>query len=514
MAMNRTDRPRLAAVFDALQQLAGHGSVRWMLTVGQGWRAASVWEIVVAAGVGVLLGGYAVAITYLSRTWATLLTAGVVVLFVAMIVRDVRRLLLAIVILDIPLQLDINLFYRLDASELGSLGGLTVSLTTISLLVLYGLWLSETLLRKNVSASKWLPMSLPGALYVLLAGLSVLVAHDKTLAFFELALIIQLFLLHFYILGTVRTRADVLYIVVFILIALFFESLVIFALRLAGTTVKVAGITGRVFDTRVSGTVGSPNNAGAFIVLSLGPALGLLLARVSKAYGWLAAVSFASGAVALIFTLSRGGWLAFAVFLSLFSMLALQRGWLSARVVAVVVIVILVVFLALHEVIITRLTADDRGAAESRIPLMRIAFRMIRDHPVLGVGINNSPVLLPSYITPDMGDIWVYGVHNKYLAVWSEMGLGGLLAYLWFLLATLRRGWSSFRARDPLLSPIALGLLAAVCGHMVHMMFDTFRSRPNTQLLWLCAALIAAISLISHERDGTQRPVDREKILL
>jgi hypothetical protein len=287
----------------------------------------------------VLLGGFAVAITYLSRTWATLFTAAVIVVFVAMIVRDVRRLLLAIIILDIPLQLDINLYYRLDASELGSLGGLNVSLTTISLVVLYAQWISESLVKKDSSVTKWLPLSLPGALYVLFAGLSLLVARDKTLASFELALIIQLFLIHLYILGTVRTRADVLYIIVFILIALFFESLIIFALRFMGTTVKIAGITGRVFDTRVSGTVGSPNNAGAFIVLSLGPALGLLLARVNKAYGWLAAVAFASGAIALIFTLSRGGWLAFAVFLSFFSLLALQRGWLSGRVVAVLAIV-------------------------------------------------------------------------------------------------------------------------------------------------------------------------------
>ncbi len=500
MATKRIGHSGLAAIAEALQQRMA----RRIFASGAGWGAVSFGEMAVAVGMGILLGGYAVAITYLSRTWATLFTAGVVVVFVAMIVRDVRRLLLAIIILDIPLQLDINLFYRLDASELGSLGGLTVSLTTIALLVLYGLWLSESLLKKSASAAQWLPMSLPGALYVLFAGLSVLVARDKMLASFELALIVQLFLIHLYILGTVRTRADVLYIIVFILIALFFESLVIFALRLTGTTVKVAGITGRVFDTRVSGTVGSPNNAGAFIVLSLGPALGLLLARVNKAYGWLAAVAFASGAIALIFTLSRGGWLAFAVFLSLFSLLALQRGWLSGRVVAVLVIVALILFVALQEVIITRLTADDQGAAESRIPLMRIAWRMICDRPFLGVGLNNGPILLPSYITPDMGDIWVYGVHNKYLAVWSETGPGGLLAYLWFLMATLRRGWRSFRARDPLLSPVALGLSTAILGHMVHMAFDTFRDRPNTQLLWFYAALIAVIYLITHEREDAQ----------
>ncbi|MCZ7539874.1 MAG: O-antigen ligase family protein [Anaerolineae bacterium] len=384
----------------------------------------SLWGVMAAAGIGILLGTYAVAITYLSRTWATLFTAGLLALFVAMIVRNVRKLLLAILILDIPLQLDINLYYRQDVADLGSLGGLNVSLTALALVGLYSLWLSDSVITRNGPLSKWFFMSFPAGLYVLFAGLSLWAAHDKTLALFEFALVIQLMLIYVYILGTVRTREDVLYIIALLLIALFFESIIIIALRFAGSTIKIAGITGRVDGTRVSGTVGSPNNAGAFIVLSLGAAIGLLMAKINKATNWLAMFAFGSGAIALIFTLSRGGWLAFAVFMGLLSVLALRRGWLSARVVAVVVLVGLVLVLALHNVVIERLTADDRGAAESRIPLMRLAFRMIQDYPILGVGINNSPIMIPSYITPEMGYVWVYGVHNKYLAVWSEMGVG------------------------------------------------------------------------------------------
>jgi O-antigen ligase len=464
----------------------------------------SIWGVLAAVGIGILLGTYAVGITYLPKTWATLFTAGLLALFVAMIVRNVRKLLLAILILDIPLQLDINLYYRQDAADLGSLGGLTVSLTTLSLIGLYGLWLSGSVIKRNEPLPKWFSMSLPAGLYVFFAGLSLLTAHDKLLALFEFSLVLQLLLIYVYILGTVRTRDDVLYIVTLLLVALFFESVIIVGLRFAGSTVKIAGITGRVYVTRVSGTVGSPNNAGAFIVLSLGPAIGLLMARVNKAYRWLAMFAFGGGAVALIFTLSRGGWLAFTVFMSLLSILALRRGWLSAKVIAVVVVVALVLVLALHNVVIDRLTTDDRGAAESRIPLMRIAFRIIQDYPILGVGINNSPILTPYYITPDLGDIWVYGVHNKYLAIWSEIGVGGLLAYVWFLWATLRRGWNCFRADDRLLAPLALGLTTAVFGHMIHMMFDTFRSRPNTQLLWLCAALMAVMQIMSRERDRRQ----------
>lgn len=502
MAMHRTDQPEATAA--GLPQITSDRLVRRFVPFAKDGALDSVWGVLAAVGIGILLGTYAVGITYLSKTWATLFTVGLLALFVAMIVRNARKLLLAVLILDIPLQLDIHLYYRQDAADLGSLGGLPVSLTTFSLIGLYGLWLSGSAVRRNQPLPKWLSMSLPAGLYVFFVGLSLLTAYDKTLALFEFVLVLQLLLIYIYILGTVRTRDDVLYIVSLLLVALIFESIIIVALRFAGSTVKIAGITGRVYDTRVSGTVGSPNNAGAYIVLSLGAATGLLMARVSKAYTWLAMLAFAGGAVALVFTLSRGGWLAFAVFMSLLSILALRRGWLSARVIAVVVVVGLVLVLALHSVVIERLTADDRGAAESRIPLMRIAFRIIRDHPILGVGVNNSPMLTPSYITPDMGYVWVYGVHNKYLAVWSEIGMGGLLAYVGFLSATLRRGWNCLRADDRVLAPLALGLTTAVFGHMIHMIFDTFRSRPNTQLLWLCAALLAVMQIMSRERDRQQ----------
>src|SRR5438876_2378094 len=48
-------------------------------------------------------------------------------------------------------------------------------------------------------------------------------------------------------------------------------------------------------------------------------------------------------------------------------------------------------------------------------------------------------------------------------------------------------------ARDSVLSPLALGLVAGVAGHMVHQGVDLFRDRPLQQLLLLVAGLLAAM---------------------
>jgi hypothetical protein len=70
------------------------------------------------------------------------------------------------------------------------------------------------------------------------------------------------------------------------------------------------------------------------------------------------------------------------------------------------------------------------------------------------------------------------------------MGIGGLVALVWFLIVVVRRGFQSWKAADPYLSPIAVGLTAAMIGTMLHMMFELYR---DALIVWVGAALITAI---------------------
>ena len=88
---------------------------------------------------------------------------------------------------------------------------------------------------------------------------------------------------------------------------------------------------------------------------------------------------------------------------------------------------------------------------------------------------------------------FLFAVHNKYLLVLAETGFVGLLAYLAFLLSTVRKGWQCWRFCDEPLSLVALGLTVGIVGHMVHMTVDVFRGRPTQQLVWLIAGLLTAM---------------------
>ena len=92
-------------------------------------------------------------------------------------------------------------------------------------------------------------------------------------------------------------------------------------------------------------------------------------------------------------------------------------------------------------------------------------------------------------------------MHNQYLLVWSETGIIGLFAYLWIFANIIRRGWRLWKGRDTLFAPLGLGIVAAVCGLLSHMLVEDFSSRPIIQFVWILAALIAGCELIqSSER--------------
>src|SRR6266536_144291 len=74
----------------------------------------------------------------LSSAGTTVATA---ILFpLATSVTRLRKVLLAIIILDIPLQIGAHLYWSEDLGASGALGGLEISVTTVAMLSLYFLW--------------------------------------------------------------------------------------------------------------------------------------------------------------------------------------------------------------------------------------------------------------------------------------------------------------------------------------------------------------------------------------
>jgi putative inorganic carbon (HCO3(-)) transporter len=420
--------------------------------------------------------------------------------FAALRARSVQKVLVAIVVLDIPLQLGTHLFYREADAASGALAGLSISVTTIALLGLYTSWLIRRLEERRPN-----PLALPRQNWALLcymglSALSLLVARDARLSVFELFLLLQMYLVFLYVTHFVCTPEDVQFVIGWLLIGCLVESVVMVALGFAGA---YSGLWGplhirvdheaRSEFTRVGGTIGSPNEAGAYLSVLLSVAVSVLFAQVNRKYKWLAAAVLAFGGAALIFTFSRGAWISFVLAITLFSFAVGRRKKISFQILIPIAAILLVLYLPFQGEVNDRLFSDDNGSAESRLPLMKLSFRMIADNPILGVGSNNFSAAMGDYLTSEFRNGFLYTVHNKYLLVWAEIGPAGLLAYLAFLIGIVRLGRACWEQRDPFLSTLSLGLAVAIVGNMVHQSVEILQDRAITQLLWLIAGLMTAI---------------------
>ena len=253
---------------------------------------------------------------------------------------------------------------------------------------------------------------------------------------------------------------------------------------------------------RLGGTVGSPNTAAGYLSMAIASAASVLFTNLKSSHKGLGTAALAFGVLALILTYSRGGWMAVALAVAVISVSVSRRQGVSWKKPAAVLALVAVVCLPLYSIVSRRLLGDDRGSAQSRIPLMNLAFRIVKDNPVLGVGANNFTVAMDRYVTSDFREEFFFAVHNKYLLVLAETGIGGLLAFLAFLLQTLRRGWRIWSLHDPLLSVVALGFVGGLTGHMAHMNVDVFRGRPIQQTILLFAGLLVAMERLATAKTA------------
>lgn len=471
------------------------------------------WLVVIL--LGLFIGLFILFTLKLPSKWMPLVLIAGVFPFVVLISGNLQKILLLLILLDIPLKLDIALRSSWVLNYTGEINGYIVSITTICLAVLYALWMLEYLVRRDTASMQ--PIRRPSlylTLYLAITLLSMVLGYFQILASFKVFMLAQIFLFYFYVINNVHSRDGLLFIVVILLLGLILESLIIMLMQVVGQGFTFAGIMGNIYAgsttpggvSRIGGTLISANAAGSYLSLLLAPAFSIMLTKLKRPYKWLGLIAFICGMIALILTGSRGAWLALFISFLIFGIVSFRRGWLDLRIVVIGAVIGILIGLVFFSPIYERIFGYDAGAAAGRIPQNQVAFQIIKDHPFFGVGANNYPVIQQRYLALDPNNtVFRYAVHNKYLLVWAETGFLGLLFFILFLISTLRQGFKISRFEDQLLSPLALGFTAAIAGQMVHMFFDVFHGRSQVQLLWLVAGLLLVMSYVQLPAKNFQQ---------
>jgi O-antigen ligase len=251
----------------------------------------------------------------------------------------------------------------------------------------------------------------------------------------------------------------------------------------------------------------NPNYLAAIALLQLSMVVGLLVTERKKSWVWLAAVA---GLVLLpllvLMTQSRGGFIALTVFGVLLLTHRRRRPLvlLAAATLAVGVATIAptgvwtrVGGLSKVKTTADLQAADSVGSARERFEIWKVAVKVIRDQPVVGVGLGAYPLAHQSYSRDEEFDGTVrglYDTHSMPLNVLAETGAPGLLLFLVALLTTVVKAERSRRACRAMLPRSSTQLLYLEFGLASFLVAGIFGSFAHLSFPYIHLALIWAVA--------------------
>jgi putative inorganic carbon (HCO3(-)) transporter len=409
---------------------------------------------------------------------------------------------LTVIIIDTGLLIQTHIFDNPDV--IASRDGLQISITTISLGILYILWWAEIITKRAKRIEFFTKVTVIAFAYLLSCLLSIYNSQNVLISTFDIFFIIQMIMIYFYIANYIESTRDIVHIFYILLVCLFIQSAIIFIQYITQTQFTLTGKTssvevfgyfhgGRSMDTyRPAGTSGSPNETGGHIAILLLVVLSLLLYAKNYFKNILVWIVLLIGIAALSLTFSRGSWVAFTVGLVVFLVVALRHRWVTGKNVVVAAVLIAMILGVFSVPIAARLSQDDQGSALSRVPLMKLAFNMIQEHPIIGVGANNFSTALPRYLSSELRGEWLHIVHNQYLIVFTETGAIGLFFFISIIAIVIHICLRCIRRKDPIISPLSTGVVSGIIALSVFMTVELSVSRLTVQLFWIMASIATA----------------------
>ncbi|MCO6449820.1 MAG: O-antigen ligase family protein, partial [Caldilineales bacterium] len=268
---------------------------------------------------------------------------------------------------------------------------------------------------------------------------------------------------------------------------------------------------------RAYGTFGQPNPYAGYLGLAL--PLGLALSLWASENAWkerrrsghavrsllLASLTLGLTAIVLagiVASWSRGAWL--GVLVSTLTVLALYS--LSGRMLILLGVLAGIIAMPLFPAAITnRLTdiaryfgtwnarsvpvTDENFSVLERVAHWQVAWEMLADHPILGIGVGNWDVRYPAYAFDHWRDSLGHA-HNALFHYAAVAGFLGALSYLWLWLGSLVAAFRSILRSVDLNRAVAIGVLGLLVHLSIHNLIDNLWVQGMPLLFALALSLL------------------------
>jgi O-antigen ligase len=256
----------------------------------------------------------------------------------------------------------------------------------------------------------------------------------------------------------------------------------------------------------LSSTYGNHNHLAGYMEMAISMTLGLFLTGYRGGMLFLMIYIVFIMFVALVLSLSRGGWVGMLVGLS-FMVFALfiSRYFKRKRLI----ISMIGGFLALAFIVLastpvveriqTITEMDETAPISSRIMVWEGTARMILDYPLLGTGPGTFSTMFTQYQPPGLSSRF-FMAHNDYLHFISEAGLIIIPLILWMGVGLFNNGFEKLKSPSRLVRGITLGAMTGVTAILVHSVSDFNLHIPANAILFTMLAAIIAAPLPENSR--------------
>ncbi len=269
---------------------------------------------------------------------------------------------------------------------------------------------------------------------------------------------------------------------------------------------------------RVRGFYGSPNNLALYLgrVFPLTVAVAAFSASkagASTGRWWSSrrlgyALAALLVAAALLLTYSRGAWLV-GVPASLLFLAAMRGRRAFAVAVGLLAVAAVAVLLVAGGGRLASLLDASAGTTFFRVQLWQSSVAMVRDHPLLGVGLDNFLYQYRShYVLPTAWEEFnLSHPHNLVLDFWLRVGLLGVGLLVWQLVAFFRCGWRAYRRLPEGWNRLlVLGLLAGMVNFVAHGLVDNAFFLVDLAFVFVLMLALVQVPRPNFNQRSTPQP--------
>lgn len=399
-----------------------------------------------------------------------------------------------------------------------------IKILTFSILVIIGLafW-GFNVLKKEELKIVSNPLNLPILSFIIICALSLLWSDSHFVSLKELPLFLSGPLLYFIIVNNIFDEQQI--------------NRIIGAVIIIGSLFGIYGIfqyngidlpfwIGNYGRGKVFGLFGNAGYFAEYLILPLPIAISLFLVSKNKIIKILLFIGILAMGSTMALTFTRTPYLALGIsFIFMFFLFITSKGKSFFEENKKIFVVILIAVVLIVSLFVIPTPLSGKGTVISKIKerasiskignefstgrrtaIWKYTTLMIKDHPWLGSGIGTFKYNTLKYQAKflDRGEnrsLYPYGIaekaHNEYLQIWAELGIIGLLIFIWIIFSYFNYGLKILRKiKDDYKQGIIIGLMGSVMAFLIDSLFwFPLHHSFTTFLFWLSLGLLIVMGL-------------------